>query len=435
MIKIYCDTGKFLKDFEKKKQGFRNVILEAEAIVSDIESRKERALLEYVLKFDGLKAGAVSELLVGKKELDRAYSKAGKKFIQSMKKARKNIRDFHERQMKTRSGFVLEKKGLAAGERLIPVQRAGVYIPGGKGAYPSSVLMNVIPAMVAGVPEIIAAAPPSDGGRINHYTLAAFRLAGVDRIYMMGGAHAIAAMAFGAGMRRVNKIAGPGSAYVSAAKLIAAQRTNVGIDAVAGPTEVLIIADAKADAGFAAADMLSQAEHGCDSTALLVTTSRVMADKVVREIRRQARLSPRKEIIQSSVGANSAVAVVKSLKAAVELSDIIAPEHLGLHVENPMRLLGRVKNAGAVFLGGYSPESAGDYFAGPNHVLPTSGNAVHSSALGVDDFLKRINFIYSDKSWLEASSSHIIRIAEAEGFYAHAEAVRIRIKQKKGKIR
>ena len=418
---------------ENREKSFQDVIKKAAGIVSGIESGGERALLEYVLKFDGFRAGSVSDLLVKRREIDNAYRLAGKSFIQSMKKAVKNVESFHREQMKRRSGFVSVKKGLTTGERLLPVERVGVYIPGGSAAYPSSAVMNVIPARTAGVPEIIAATPPSAGGAVNPYTLSALGLAGVSRIYKMGGAHAVAAMAFGAGMARVHKITGPGNAYVAAAKLLIQQRTNVGIDSVAGPTEVVIIADGRAAPAFAAADMLAQAEHGGDSMPVLITASRAAAGKIRAEISRQAGLSPRREIINKCLRDNAAVIILKSMKRALELSDRIAPEHLGLHVEKPWEIMARVRNAGAVFLGGYSPETAGDYFAGPNHVLPTSGRAVYSSPLGVDDFLKRINFLHSDRTWIEKSSADIIRIAEAEGLYAHAEAVRLRLKQKKGR--
>ncbi len=433
MVKTYYGPEEFLRFLANREKGFRDVMAKAVGIVSGIESRGERALLEYVLKFDGLKAGSVSDLLVKRDEIESAYSLAGRDFLRSIKKAVKNVEGFHKEQMTRRTGFISVKKGLTTGERVLPVGKAGVYIPGGRAAYPSSAVMNVVPARVAGVPEIIAATPPSPGGGIDPYTLSALGLAGVSRIYKMGGAHAIAAMAFGAGVPRVHRITGPGNAYVAAAKLLVQQRTNVGIDSVAGPTEVAIIADGGADAAFVAADLLAQAEHGGDSMAVLITTSKAAMEKIRAEVLRQADLSPRKEIIKKCLKDNAALILMKSMKRALELSDRIAPEHLGLHVKNPGGMMERVKNAGAVFLGGYSPESAGDYFAGPNHVLPTSGRAVYSSPLGVDDFLKRMNIVHSDRSWLERSSGDIIRIAEAEGLSAHAEAVRIRITRKKGR--
>lgn len=432
MLKTYYEPEKFLSFLKHREKGFQNVMSEAGGIVSDIEIRGEAALLEYVRRFDGFNASSASDLLVKSREVERAYSLAGKGFIQSIKRAAKNVEAFHREQMKRRSGFICRKKGLVSGEKILPVQRAGVYIPGGRAAYPSSAVMNIIPAKVAGVPEIIAATPPSAGGDINPYTLAALGIAGVSRIYRMGGAHAVAAMAFGAGLARVDKITGPGNAYVAAAKLLIQQKTNTGIDSVAGPTEVVIIADSRADPVFAAADMLSQAEHGGDSMAVLISVSKSAAENTMGEIARQSELSPRKEIIKKCLEENGAVIMVKSMKKALELSDRIAPEHLGLHVRNPWEKMSRIKNAGAVFLGGYSPESAGDYFAGPNHVLPTAGRAVYSSPLGVDDFLKRMNFMCSDRSWLVKSSGDIIRLAEAEGLYAHAGAVRLRTKKKKG---
>ncbi len=433
MLKTYYEPEKFLSFLKHREKGFQEVMSEAGAIVSDIEIRGEAALLEYVRKFDGFNASSASDLLVKSREVERAYSLAGGSFIKSIKRAAKNVEAFHREQMKRRSGFICRKKGLVSGEKILPVQRAGVYIPGGRAAYPSSAIMNVMPAIAAGVPEIIAATPPSAGGDINPYTLAALGIAGVSRIYRMGGAHAVAAMAFGAGVARVDKITGPGNAYVAAAKLLIQQKTNTGIDSVAGPTEVVIIIDSRADPVFAAADMLSQAEHGGDSMAVLISVSKAAAESTMREVARQSELSPRKEIIKKCLEENGAVIMVKSMKKALELSDRIAPEHLGLHVIDPWEKMSRIKNAGAVFLGGYSPESAGDYFAGPNHVLPTAGRAVCSSSLGVDDFLKRMNFVCSERSWLIKSSEDIIRLAEAEGLNAHAEAVRLRTNKKKGR--
>ncbi len=433
MVKKYEDIEKFLESLDKREAGFKEILSRCDCIVSAVQDRGEEALLQYIREFDGLRAGCVGELLVGDDEFGEALASVDKGFVESMRKAVANVEAFHREQKKRIRGFSIEKQGLITGEKIIPVQCAGVYVPGGKGAYPSSVIMNVIPARVAGVPEITAATPPGDDGRVNRFTLAAFALSGIKKVYKMGGAQAIAAMAFGVGMPRAQKIAGPGNAYVSAAKLLVQQKTNVGIDSVAGPTEVVIIADGNANPGFIAADLLSQAEHGGDSMPILITTSAGVADRTLAAIHKQLECSPRARIIAECLKANAAFVIVKSMKEAVELSDLIAPEHLGLHVREPWRLFELIRNAGAVFLGGYSPESAGDYFAGPNHVLPTAGRAVFASALGVNDFLKRVNFVCSDEVWLGKAARHIIKIAEAEGFHAHAEAVRLRTDKKKGK--
>lgn len=431
-MRTFNRAEELLEFIAGRQRGFRKILEEADVIVSGVEARGERALLEYALKFDGLRAESAAGLLVPESEIKKACGSVGSGFLASLEKAVKNVGRFHREQLKRRKGFAIRKNGFEAGELVLPVESAGLYIPGGKAAYPSSAVMNAVPAKVAGVRRIIAATPPSPDGKVNPFTLAALHASGVSRIYRMGGAHAVAAMAFGAGIPRVRKIAGPGSAYVAAAKLLVQQKTSVGIDSPAGPTEVVLIADSGAEPSFVSADLVAQAEHGPDSMSVLISTSISAAKRITKEAETRAEASPRKKIIEKCLEENSAWVVVNNLSEALALSDRIAPEHLGLHIKEPGAALPRVRNAGAVFLGGYSPESAGDYFAGPNHVLPTSGRAVYSSPLGVDDFLKRTNYLHSGKQWLSKASGDIIRLAEAEGLYAHAEAVRVRMAGKKG---
>ena len=343
-----------------------------------------------------------------------------------LKRAAANIREFHERQK--REGFSYTRPdGTVLGQKFTPIEKAGIYVPGGTASYPSTVLMNAIPAKVAGVKEIVMATPPSRGGRIRAEIVAAADVAGVDRIFLIGGAGAIAALAFGTeSVPRVDKITGPGNIYVALAKK--AVFGTVGIDMVAGPSEILVIADESADAATVAADLLSQAEHDRLASAVLVTTSETLAREVSDEVERQLKLLPREEIARASVENCGKIIVADSIDDAVKVSNAIAPEHLELCVKEPFKVLERVTAAGSVFLGANTPEAAGDYFAGPNHTLPTSGSARFSSPLSVDDFVKKSSFICYTKEGFESAIDDIVMFAESEGLTAHARSAEARRK-------
>ena len=400
---------KFLAQREREMCSAVSVVRE---IGLQIRTDGDRALLKYTKEFDGLTVKRVLQLRVTKREIKNAYSEIDADFLSALKLAKRNIESFHLKQKRGRKSWREEKGGKIIGEKYLPIERVGIYVPGGEASYPSTMLMNVIPARIAGVERIIVATPPSGDGKINPYTLAAAELAGAgSEIYKIGGAQAIFSMAFGTKtIAPVDKIVGPGNIYVSAAKLIVGLETNTGIDMIAGPTEIMIIADERANVRFVAGDMLSQIEHGAGALAILATTSEKLAKKISGKIKKQ-----------------SIVIIVDNINSAIELANEIAPEHLELQVSRPWKCMERVKNAGAVFLGDYSPESLGDYLAGPNHVLPTGGRSKFSSALGIDTFLKRTNFVFSDRAFLKRSANAIIRLAECEGLDAHAEAVRIRM--------
>ena len=428
------DRKKLELFLEKRQANITKVMPVAERICEEIRTGGDRSLLKYTKKFDRWHAGKASQLKVTKKEMNEASRKVDAAFLKSLKIAKANIESFHQRQKEGRKTWHQEKGGLIVGEKYVPLEKAGIYVPGGKACYPSTVLMNVIPARIAGVEKIIIATPPSPEGKINPYVLAAADTAGAHEIFKIGGAQAIAAMAFGTKtIPAVDKIAGPGNMYVAAAKLLIQQKTNVGIDMLAGPTEIVIIADEKANAGFVAADMLSQAEHGVDSVAVVITTSGKLARDVRREIDKRIKepdhsRAVRSDIIAKCLAENGIIIIVETISAAIELANRIAPEHLELQAARPWECMEKVRNAGAVFLGDYTPPSLGDYMAGPNHVLPTAGRARFSSPLGVDDFLKKTNFIFADRMYLKQSQETIVRLAESEGFDAHAETVRIRTK-------
>lgn len=389
------------------------------AIVEDVKERGDEAVREYSLKFDGW----AGEMPVSESEWAEGAAKCDAFLLQVMKEAAQNIADFHRRQIP--QGFELEReKGVILGQKVTPLERVGIYVPGGTAAYPSTVLMNAVPASVAGVKEIIMVTPAKEG-RIKPEILAAAKIAGVTKIFKVGGAQAIAALAYGTQtIPAVDKITGPGNIYVATAKKLV--YGQVDIDMIAGPSEILVIADESADAERAAADMLSQAEHDVLASAVMVTTSARLAELVAAEIERQLTDLPRREIAQRSIEDNGRVIVAESLDDAVEIANALAPEHLEVYTSDPFALLPRLVNAGSIFLGGYTPEPVGDYFAGPNHTLPTSGTARFSSPLSGADFVKRSSYIHYTKEALKEAGEKIAAFAESEGLQAHANAVRIR---------
>ena len=397
-----------------------------EAIVSDIiknvRERGDEAVFEYTRKFDKADISA-ENFIVTRKEEEEAYEKVDKELIEIIRRAITRIRAFHEHE-KQESWFTTEN-GMVLGQRVTPLARAGVYVPGGKAAYPSSVLMNVIPAQVAGVPEIVMCTPPGKDGKVTPTTLVAAKEAGVGTIYKVGGAQAIAAMAYGTeSLKKVDKITGPGNIFVALAKK--AVYGHVSIDSVAGPSEVTVLADDSANAHYVAADLLSQAEHDELASCILVTTSRKLAEDVSYEVDEYLKVLTRADIIKKSLENFGRILVAKSMDEAIMAVNEIAPEHLEIVTRDPFLLMTRIKNAGAIFIGEHSSEPLGDYFAGPNHVLPTNGTAKFFSALSVDDFIKKTSIIYSSREALAALHEDIETFAKAEGLTAHANSIHVR---------
>ncbi|MBW7477672.1 histidinol dehydrogenase [Paenibacillus oenotherae] len=400
-------------------------------IVEAVRTEGDEALLRYTEQLDRVKLDTAS-LRVTDSEIQAAYAKVDEAFLTAIREAAVNIRVFHEKQLR-QSWVDVQPDGTMLGQLLRPLKRVGVYVPGGKAAYPSSVLMNVIPAQVAGVPEIVMVTPPSTGGKegIDPFILVAAAEAGVKEMYRVGGAQAIAALAYGtATIKPVDKITGPGNIYVALAKR--AVFGAVDIDSIAGPSEIVVLADDTANPAYVAADLLSQAEHDEMSSAILVTTSQVLADAVSAEVERQLSLLPREEIARKSIENNGAVLMADTLDEAIAVINRMAPEHLEIMTAEPMSLLGRIENAGAIFIGPYSSEPVGDYWAGPNHILPTNGTARFSSPVNVDDFVKKSSLIYYSKDALLASGDKIMTLARHEGLEAHARAIEIRLEQERG---
>ena len=389
-------------------------------IIADVKENGDKALFKYCEKFDN----TVTDCLeVSEDEVGEAFDSVDKDLIEVMKKARENIYDYHKHQVKN-SFVIAEKDGVVLGQKVTPLERAGIYVPGGTAAYPSTVLMNIVPAKIAGVKEIIMTSPAKDG-KINPVILAAAKIAGADRIFKAGGAQAIAAMAYGTeSYPRVDKIVGPGNAFVAEAKKQVFGL--VVIDMIAGPSEILVIADGTCDPKTVAADMLSQAEHDRMASAVLVTNSRKLAEETSAEIERQLKLLPREEIARPSIENNGKIIIAESILQAIEIANEIAPEHLEVCVDNPFDYLDRIKNAGSIFLGKNCPEALGDYFAGPNHTLPTSGTARFSSPLSVDDFVKKSAFTYYTGDALSKVCDDIARFAEQEGLSGHARSALVR---------
>ena len=391
------------------------------AIISDVRDRGDAALREYSAKFDGY-TGA--ELEVTQAESDRAEREVAPEFKETLLRAADNIRAFHARQK--RDGFELNADGRIVGQKVIPLARAAIYVPGGTAAYPSTVLMNAIPAKIAGVGEVIMATPVKADGKVKPEVLAAARVCGVDRVFKMGGAQAIAALAYGTeSVPKVDKITGPGNIFVATAKRLVAG-VACGIDMIAGPSEILVVADGGANAEHVAADLLSQAEHDALASAVLICDDVKFAERVISCMYRRLERLPRREIATASVENNCKVIITDSVATAVGLADEYAPEHLELCVKDPFALLDKVRNAGSVFLGYNTPEAVGDYFAGANHTLPTNGTARFSSPLGVEDFVKTKQYIYYDESAICRAADDVARFARAEGLTAHAESVEVR---------
>ena len=390
-------------------------------IISDVRENGDRALYGYTERFDGVK---LASLEVGAGKIDEAYDRTGEKLKSVMRKAKENIAAFHEKQK--RNGYRIDKEnGIVLGQRVIAVDRAGVYVPGGTAAYPSTVLMDVIPAKIAGVGEIVMVTPPGKNGEVPDAILAAAKIAGVDRVFSVGGAQAIAALAYGTeSVPRVDKIVGPGNAYVAEAKRQV--YGAVSVDMIAGPSEILIISDEKTDPRVLAADMLSQAEHDRSASAVLVTTSRTLGESVAQQLEAQIPLLERREIARESIDKNGKIIITDTLTEAARISNSLAPEHLQLCVEQPFQLLELIRHAGSVFLGRNCPEPLGDYMAGPNHTLPTGGTARFSSPLSVDDFCKSMQYSYFTQEALAGYKDDVAYFARAEGLTAHAKSALIR---------
>lgn len=407
----------------RSKLEMKSVINSVSEIVNDVRISKDGAVIRYTEQFDGVKL-AQSSIKVSQEEIECALSKVDAKLIQILRKAKANIENFHKNQLE-KSWIDASKPGILLGQVVRPLECVGVYVPGGTAPLPSSVLMNVIPAKVAGVGNIVMCTPPSKDGTVSEVILAAAYEAGVDEIYKIGGAQAIAAMAFGTDtVKKVDKITGPGNIYVNTAKRLVYGYCD--IDMFAGPSEIMIIADDSAKPEYVAADMLSQAEHDVLAASVLVTTSETVAEQVKYHLISQSEALPRKNIIADSLSQYGAAVLVKDMKDAAEIANLICPEHLELCVKEPFNVLGDIKNAGAVFLGNYSPEPLGDYFAGPNHVLPTSGTAKFFSPLGVYDFVKKMSIISYSREELMKVAEDVYKFAKAEGLDAHANAISIR---------
>lgn len=392
-------------------------------IVSTVREKGDEAVFDYTLKFD--KTVITKENIeITKEEIDEAYSSVSQELVSVIKRAASNIQEYHMKQ-KQYSWFDSKPDGTILGQKVTPLSSVGVYVPGGKAAYPSSVLMNVIPAKCAGVDEIIMVTPPGKDGKVNPGTLVAATIAGVNKIYKVGGAQAIAALAFGTeSIPKVDKIVGPGNIFVALAKK--AVFGFVSIDSIAGPSEILVLADETANPRYIAADLLSQAEHDELASAILVTTSRELADNVSKEVDKFTANLSRKEIIEKSLENYGYILVAETMEEAIDAANDIASEHLEIVTKNPFDTMTKIKNAGAIFLGEYSSEPLGDYFAGPNHVLPTNGTAKFFSPLGVDDFIKKSSIISYSREALEPISSDIIKFAESERLTAHANSIKVR---------
>ena len=390
-------------------------------IIENVRKNGDKALFEYCEKFDKAKLTA---LLVTQEEMDEAMAAVDPKFLEILEKAAANIRHFHEKQV--RNSFILnDRPGIVMGQKIVPVDRAGLYVPGGTAAYPSTVLMDSIPAKIAGVPEVVMVTPPNAEGKVNPVILAAAKVAGIDKVFKVGGAQAIAALAYGTeSIPKVDKIVGPGNAFVAEAKKQVFGR--VSIDMIAGPSEILIVADGGSNARHVAADLLSQAEHDKLASAVLVTDSAALATKVQAELEVQIPQLERAQIARASIDSNGKIIVADDLRQAIDIANEIAPEHLELCVDNPFDYLDSIRHAGSIFMGRNCPEALGDYFAGPNHTLPTSGTAKFSSPLGVDDFIKKVQYTYYTRDALARVAKDVAAFAKAEGLTAHARSATIR---------
>ena len=418
MIKIYDTNEISIADVLKRevsKSGVEDIVSD---IIKNVRENGDDALKEYSRKFD---KAELDSLEVSDEEIEEAFAAVDEKFIAIIKKAKENIENFHKHQV--RNDFVVNSEnGIILGQRVIPIEKVGLYVPGGTAPLPSTVLMTAVPAMIAGVSEIVMTTPPNAQGKVNPVILAAAKIAGVARIFKVGGAQAVAALAYGTqSIPAVDKIVGPGNAFVAEAKKQVFGK--VGIDMIAGPSDICVVADGTCNARIVAADMLSQAEHDKLATAVLITDSRELALAVSEEIEKQLSVLPREEIARTSIDNNGKIYIAESIEKAIEIANEVAPEHLEICVDNPFDYLGKVKNAGSVFLGKNCPEPLGDYYAGPNHTLPTNGTARFSSPLSVDDFVKKTAFTYYTEDALNRVCDDIAYFAEQEQLSAHARSV------------
>ena len=410
--------------FAREEQKFNPTEIVAE-IIAEVRKRGDQALLDYTRKFDG---ASLSALQVSEEEIEEAFSLVEPRFLEILRNAAENIRAFHQKQVRT-SFIINEQDGVITGQKITPIERVGLYVPGGTAAYPSTVLMDSIPAMIAGCKMLAMVTPPGKDGKVNPVILAAARIAGVQRIYKVGGAQAIAALAYGTeSIPQVDKIVGPGNAFVAEAKRQVFGQ--VSIDMIAGPSEILVVADGKSNPAHVAADLLSQAEHDKLASAVLVTDSPALAEAVSAELERQIPLLPRAEIARESIDRNGKIIIAKDLRVVIDIANEIAPEHLELMVDDPFDYLEAIRNAGSIFMGRNCPEALGDYYAGPNHTLPTSGTARFSSPLSVDDFVKKSQYTYYTRAALERVCEDVAYFAEAEGLYAHGKSISIRFEDK-----
>ncbi len=422
MIKIYKYGEVPNSEVFKRENIASNVEGDVEAIIANVRANGDKALFEYSEKFDKV---TLKSLEVTEEEINEAFESVEDEFIEIIKEAHANITAFHKKQVQN-SFFINEKEGVFLGQRVSPIEKVGIYVPGGTAAYPSTVLMDSVPAKIAGCREIVMVTPPQKNGKVNPVILATAKIAGVDRIFKVGGAQAVAGLAYGTeSLPRVDKIVGPGNAYVAEAKKQVFGR--VAIDMIAGPSEILVVADSKSDARCIAADLLSQAEHDRMASAVLITDSYEFANKVSEELEAQIPLLPRSEIARASIDNNGKIIVAENdLELAIDIANEIAPEHLELCVDNPFDYLDRVHHAGSIFMGRHCPEALGDYFAGPNHTLPTSGTARFSSPLSVDDFIKKSQIIYYTEDALAKVSDKVAYFAHKEGLDAHAKSAVVR---------
>ncbi|MBE6741917.1 MAG: histidinol dehydrogenase [Ruminococcaceae bacterium] len=406
---------------KRSEETDKKIVKRVSTIIKGVKEDGDEAVKEYTVRFDG---ALPKQFVVEKEELLDYLNSADPKFRSALENAKNNIYDFHQRQLQ-QSWMTTKENGVIMGQRVRGLGRVGIYVPGGTAAYPSSVLMNAIPAKIAGVKEIIMVTPPAKDGKPNPSIMAAAAIAGVDKVFLVGGAQAVAALAYGTEkIPKVDKIVGPGNIFVATAKRLL--YGIVDIDMVAGPSEILIVADKTADPAFLAADLMSQAEHDKLASAILISTSNDLAKQTLHEIDKQIKYLDRKEIIRESLNEYGEIIVCDDVEQAIKFANELAPEHLELCVSEPLKYIGKIDNAGSVFLGNWSPEPLGDYYAGPNHVLPTSGTARFFSPLSVDSFIKKSSFIYYTCSELRAAKDDIVKLAETEGLSAHANSIKVR---------
>lgn len=427
MIGIYQKGSADAERIIKKEYSDQSIYEDrVKEILAGVKERGDEALLEFTKRFDGAELTAETQR-VSPKDIEEAYAQVDEDFLSAIRVAKDNITRFHKKQLRT-SWLDPEPNGNVLGQLVLPMERVGIYVPGGTACYPSSVLMNALPAQVAGVKEIVMVAPPAKDGSLNPYTLVAACEAGVEEIYKIGGAQAVAALAYGTQtIKPVELITGPGNIYVTLAKKMVYGLVN--IDMLAGPSEILVVADEDADPAYVAADLLSQAEHDVLAAAILVTPSQKLAEAVKLEVEKQLSYLERKDFMIPSLRDYSGIIVTENLQEAIDIANRYAPEHLELMVNNPFEVLGKIRNAGAVFLGAYAPEPIGDYVAGPNHVLPTGGTARFYSPLNVDTFMKKTSVIYYSPQGLLEVGKETVKLADTEGLTAHANAVRLRLKK------